>query len=182
MYDVLLHFRIQTKHLSLSHFWFELNLLPSNRYSQTRLNDHLYKTTICLIRPMLSLPKPILIQSLWYKMTTCLTRPSTTLWDKPQMKKNLFKTATAKPLSSREMGSNAWKINVSVTIITLLLLYSAEFNVYQNWTFTLNINLPNYCSVYGAGFPIEQSEFKTTGLLQGQPSLSSFWHWSNEYQ
>ena len=34
------------------------------KYSQTCSNDHLYKTTTCLRRPMMSLPKPIFIQSL----------------------------------------------------------------------------------------------------------------------
>ena len=64
-------------------------------YSQTCLNDHLYKTTTRLRLPMLSPPIPILIQSLLYKTTTCLTRPATTFFV-PQMKKTLPKTATAK--------------------------------------------------------------------------------------
>ena len=39
-------------------------------YSQTCLNDHLYKSTTHQRQPMLSLPKQIPIQSLLYKMTT----------------------------------------------------------------------------------------------------------------
>ena len=64
-------------------------------YSQTCSNDHLYKMTTCLRRPMLSLPKQISIQSLLYKMTTCLTRPGTNFFV-PQIKKTLSKTTTAK--------------------------------------------------------------------------------------
>ena len=41
-------------------------------YSQTCSNNHLYTMTTCLRRPMLSLPKPIPIQSLLYKTTICL--------------------------------------------------------------------------------------------------------------
>ena len=64
-------------------------------YSQICSNDHLYKRTICLRRPVLSPPKPILKQSLLCKTTTCLTRPATTFFV-PQTKKYLSKTATAK--------------------------------------------------------------------------------------
>ena len=67
--------------------------------------------TTCLRRPMLSLPKPIPMQSLLYKTTICLTTTflpvlSPTPTPTPNVKKNekkkkLSKTATAKILSSR---------------------------------------------------------------------------------
>ena len=44
---------------------------------------------------MLSLPKPIPMQSLLYKTTTCLMRSATTFFV-PQMKKTLSKTTTVK--------------------------------------------------------------------------------------
>ena len=62
-------------------------------YSQTCSNNHLYKTTTRLGRPMLTPPKPIPMESLLYKTTTCLTQPATTLFV-PEMKKP--KTTTAK--------------------------------------------------------------------------------------
>ena len=58
-------------------------------------NDHLYKTTNCLRRPMLSPPKQILMQLLLYKTTSCLKRPATTFFVS-QMKKNLSETTTTK--------------------------------------------------------------------------------------
>ena len=64
-------------------------------YSQTCSNDHFCKTTTCLRWPVLSLPKPNLIQWLLYKTTTCLTQSATTFFV-PQMKKSLSKAATAK--------------------------------------------------------------------------------------
>ena len=57
-----------------------------NKYSQTCLCDHIYKATTCLIRPVLSSPKQILIQSSLYKTVTCLMRPATTFFVS-QMKK-----------------------------------------------------------------------------------------------
>ena len=51
-------------------------------------------------------------------------------------------------LPSEEMGNNHMetmhKTDVSQIIFTLLLLYNAKFNVSKNWTFTLNICLPDY--------------------------------------
>ena len=69
---------------------------PLYYYSKTCLYDHIYKTTTRLRRPMLSPPKPILIQSLLYKTTTGLTRPATTFFVPQMKKKNLFKTNTTK--------------------------------------------------------------------------------------
>ena len=63
-------------------FWRKKKMI----YSQTCSNDHLYKTTTRLRRPMLSPPKQILIRSLLYKTTTCLTRPATTFLS-PESKK-----------------------------------------------------------------------------------------------
>ena len=74
-------------------------------YSQTCLNDHLYKTTMHLRRPILSPPKQTPIQSLLYKTTTRLTRLATTFFVS-QMKKNLSKTTTAKLYPSKEWETN----------------------------------------------------------------------------
>ena len=71
------------------------------RYSQTCSNDHLYKTTTRLRWPMLSLPKPIPLQSLLYKTTNCLTWPAT-IFLSPNEKK-LSKTATAKLYPAKKM-------------------------------------------------------------------------------
>ena len=54
-----------------------------------------YKTTTLLRRPMLSPPKKIPRSSLLYKTTICLTRPLTNLFVS-QMKENLSKTTTTK--------------------------------------------------------------------------------------
>ena len=77
-------------------------------YSQTCSNNHLYTMTTCLRRPMLSLPKPIPIQSLLYKTTICLATtflpvlsPTPTPTINGKKKKKHSKTATAKILSSR---------------------------------------------------------------------------------
>ena len=64
-------------------------------YSQTCSNDHIYKTTTRLRRPMLNPPWQIPIQSLLYKTTTCLTGPATNFLVS-QMKKKLYKTTTTK--------------------------------------------------------------------------------------
>ena len=61
-------------------------------YSQTCSNDHHYKTTICLRRPMLGLPKLISLQLFLYKATTCDQRP---LFLSPKCA-NLSKTVTTK--------------------------------------------------------------------------------------
>ena len=61
-------------------------------YSQTCSNDHLYKTTTGLRRPMLGLPKLISLQLLLYKTTTCDQRP---LFLSPKCA-NLSKTITTK--------------------------------------------------------------------------------------
>ena len=76
-----------------------------NSYSQTCSNNHLYKTTTCLRRPMLSSPKQISIQSLLYKTTTCLTRPTTTFFV-PQMKENLSKRSTTKLYPAKKWDTN----------------------------------------------------------------------------
>ena len=100
------------------------------QYSQTCSNDHLYKTTTRLRRPILGPPEQIPIQSLLYKTTTCLTRPATTFFVS-QMKKNLSKTTTTKlyPAKKQEtnIGQQGIKINLSLIIFTLLLLYNAKF-------------------------------------------------------
>ena len=64
-------------------------------YNQTCSNDHSYKTTTGLKRPMLNPPWQIPIQSLLYKSTTCLTGPATKFLVS-QMKKKLYKTTTTK--------------------------------------------------------------------------------------
>ena len=64
--------------------------LMDEKYTQSCLNDHLYKTATPLRRAMLSQPKSIAIQSLLYKTTTCLARPATSFFV-PQMKNNCLK-------------------------------------------------------------------------------------------
>ena len=103
--------------------WSQLKVI-----SQTCSNDHLYKTTTHLRRPMLSPPNQILIQSLLYKTNTCLTRPSTTFFCLPNEKK-LSKTTTKKlcPVKKWEINRQQYiKINASLIIFTLLLLYNAK--------------------------------------------------------
>ena len=58
--------------------------------AKTCSNDHLYKTTTRLRRPVLSPPKQIPTQSLLVKTTTCLTWPATTFCVS-QMKKTCLK-------------------------------------------------------------------------------------------
>ena len=82
-------------------------------YSQPCSNNHLYKTTTRLRRPVLSLPKPISMQSLLYKTTTWLMRPATTFFVH-QMKKSMFKRL--------QKFIQCVKINVSTIIFTLLPL------------------------------------------------------------
>ena len=87
-------------------------------------NNHPYKTTTRLRRPMLSFPKPIPIQLLLYKTTTCLMWPVTTVIV-PQMKKSLSKTATAKLYLAKKMEAMQKKKIakcLSDYIFTLLLL------------------------------------------------------------
>ena len=71
-------------------------------YSQTCSNDHLYKTTTRLRRPMLSPPKQIPIQLLLYKTTTCLTRPATIFFCLPNDKKPVYNNHH-KTLPTKEM-------------------------------------------------------------------------------
>ena len=70
-------------------------------YSQTCLYYHLYKTTTHLRLPMLSPPKPIPKQSLLYKTTICLMRP-VTFFCSPNEKKQLLQN-----FIQRKMGSSA---------------------------------------------------------------------------
>ena len=56
-------------------FWVNLK-----HYSQTCSNDHLFKITTLLRRPVLSPPKQIPIQSLLRKTTTWLMRPAATFF------------------------------------------------------------------------------------------------------
>ena len=99
-------------------------------YSQTCSNDHLYKTTTRLRRPMLSSPKQIPIQLLLYKTTTCLTRPATSFLVS-QMKKNLSKTTAIKFDPAKK-----WETNIRQQCIKnkrlshyiySMLLYNAKF-------------------------------------------------------
>ena len=100
---------------------------------QTCSNNHLYKTITPLRRPMLNLPRQILIQSLLCKMTTCLMQPASTLFVS-QMKKNLPKTTTTKLKPAKKWETNirqqCKKKNVSLIIVTLSLLYNVKFYVY----------------------------------------------------
>ena len=72
------------------------------------------------------------IQLLLYKTATCLTRPTTTFFVS-QMKRKPVKNNYYKTLPCKEMVGNKHKakihkrINVSVIIFTLLLLYNAKF-------------------------------------------------------
>ena len=63
-------------------------------------------------------------------MTTCLARPSTTFFDS-QMKKKLSNTATKKLYPSKEceknIKNNVYKINISLIIFTLMVIYNAKF-------------------------------------------------------
>ena len=101
------------------------------QYSQTYSNDHLYKTTTRLRWPVLSLPKQIPIQSLLDKTTTCLTRPATTFFLSPKWKKTCLKQPlqnfTQRRNEEQSYGNNAWKINISLIIFTLLLFYNGKF-------------------------------------------------------
>ena len=100
-------------------------------YSQTCSNDHLYKTTIRLRRPVLSPSKQIPIQSLLYKTTTCLKRPATTFFVSQMKKKTCLKQPlqnfTQRRNGKQSYGNNAWKINASLIIFILLLFYNAKF-------------------------------------------------------
>ena len=121
------HLKIRT-HFSIRQtklFWINLE-----HYSQTSSNDHLCKTTIRLRRPMLSPPKQIPVQLLLHKTTICLTRPTTTFFCLSN-EKSLSKTTTKKLYPTKKyetnMRNNARKINVSLIIFTLLLLFNAKF-------------------------------------------------------
>ena len=98
---VVLGFRKSLMQLSEIRFGTQPNIYDgfffceNSYYSQICSNDHLYKTTTRLRRPMLSPPRQIPIQLLLYNTTTRLTRPMTTFFVS-QMKKNLFKTTTTK--------------------------------------------------------------------------------------
>ena len=61
-----------------------------SNYSQTCSNNHIFKMTTYLRRPMLNLLEQIPIQSLLYKTTTCLKQPATTFFVS-QIKKNCLK-------------------------------------------------------------------------------------------
>ena len=117
----------------------------SLNYSQTCSNHHLYKTTIRLRRPMLSLPKQIPIQSLLYKTTTCLTRPATTLFVSQmkktcrKQKKNLSKTTITKFYPAKKWEKHKATMHKKMTSLLLYLLYcyfimQSLFNVYKNRT------------------------------------------------
>ena len=97
----------------------KLLLLKSKCYSQTCSNNHLYKKTTHLRWPTLSPTKQIPTESLLYKTTTCLTQLATTFFVS-QMKTNMSQTTTTKFFPVK-------KINVSLIIFTLLLLYNAKF-------------------------------------------------------
>ena len=68
-------------------------------------NDHLYKTTTRLRRPMLGPPNQIPIQPLMYKTTTCLTRPTTSFFCFTN-EKNLSKTTTTKLYPAKKWETN----------------------------------------------------------------------------
>ena len=112
-------------------------------YSQTCSNNHLYKTTTRLRRPLLSQPKQILIQLLLYKMTTCLTQSATTFFIS-QMKKYLPKTTATKlhKAQKRKINleqqciKNLWLYLLYCSFIKLCLM--SLFNVYKNWTINKN--------------------------------------------
>ena len=112
-------------------------------YSQTCSNNHLYKTTTRLRRPLLSQPKQILMQLLLYKMTTCLTQSATTFFVS-QMKKYLPKTTATKlhKAQKREINleqqciKNLWLYLRYCSFIKLCLM--SLFNVYKNWTINKN--------------------------------------------
>ena len=116
-------------------------------YSQTYSNDHLYKMTTRLRQPMPSPPKPIPIQTLLYKTTTCLTRPGNKFFV-PQIKKQqqqkLPKTATAKlyPVEKWKAMDKKWT-SLWFYLLHCYFIMQSLFNVFKNWTFTLNIRLNN---------------------------------------
>ena len=85
------HFSIRQTKL----FWINLK-----NYTQTCSSDHLCKTATCLRRLILSLPKPIPIQSLLCKTAICLMQPTTFFCS--EMKKAHLKQPL-KTLSSKEM-------------------------------------------------------------------------------
>ena len=113
------HFSIKQTKL----FWINLK-----HYSQTCSNDYLCKTTTCLRRPMLSLPKQIPVQSLLCKTTTCLTRPVTTFFVF-QMKKASLKQPL-KTLSSEGTWNKHKEQcikNKCLSDYISSILYSAKF-------------------------------------------------------
>ena len=83
------------------------------KHSQTCLNNYHCKMATFPREPMLSLPKPIPIRSFLCKLTFCLKQQAITFFV-PQMKKESVWNDHHKPLPSKEMRSNAYKIKVKV--------------------------------------------------------------------
>ena len=95
---------------------------PTQLYSQTCSNNHLYKTTTRLRRPVLSPPQQIPIELLLYNMTTCLKQPATTFCLPSE--KNLSKTTTTKLYLAKK-----WKTNIRQQCI------KANVSLYSSTTF-----------------------------------------------
>ena len=89
---------------------------------------------ITTVKPELSLPKQISMQSLLYKTTTCLTRPATTFFVS-QMKKNLSKTTTTKLHTAKK-----WKTNIRQQCIKNKRLYDY---IYPGATLKCKVCLSN---------------------------------------
>ena len=95
---------------------------PTQLYSQTCSNNHLYKTTTRLRQPVLSPPQQISIELLLYNTTTCLKQPATTFCLPSE--KNLSKTTTTKLYPAKK-----WKTNIRQQCI------KANVSLYSSTTF-----------------------------------------------
>ena len=113
-------------HLDGNKIFFGLSIASISayiKYSQTCSNNHLCKMATTPREPMLSLLKPIPIQLFLFKMNFYLKQPAITFFV-PQIKKEPVRNDHYKPLPSKEMRSNAYKISMSLMIFSLLPFYN----------------------------------------------------------
>ena len=88
-------------------------------------------------RPVLSPPKPILIQSLLYKTTTCLTRPAT-IFLSPKRKKTCLKQKLQNFIQRRNEKQCIKNKSLRLQLLCCYFIMQSLF-VYKNSTFTFNI-------------------------------------------
>ena len=65
-------------------------------------------------------------------------------------------------------------------MVTIITIYTN--GVYEESYLNETAVMEQLPSGSSTGFPSKSPVFKTTGWFQGQPSLSSFWEWPDEYQ